>query len=148
MVIADQVCTRTQGKRLVELGVDLLNSEFSHVWLPDDPAKQSNGWFGIMHKDHKYAEFAEVLAPAFTVAELGVMLPTAPYPDSGHSYNWYHRNHWKGHSVGYNVPMNAVPAIQQQWFKYEAEARADMLIHLLEIGVTSGAQVNEKLNKC
>lgn len=76
MKIEEQVCTLIQGKRLVELGVSSHDSTFSHCHYSPDPTEQHDGYSLIIYKDENTMEsvYSEYIAPAFTVAELGVML--------------------------------------------------------------------------
>jgi len=64
MNLQEQCCTREQGARLVELGVKPL-ATFYHMPAKDGPHGEyiQYGWHG------------DNLAPAFTVSELGDMLP-------------------------------------------------------------------------
>ena len=92
----------------------------------------------IPEKDSKYENPA-----AFSVAELGVMLPTDITAKSGFHWSFYHRHNWKGESVGYQTLGQ--PTIDQDWYKTEAEARAAMVIYLLEINVITAEEVNKRL---
>jgi len=120
MKLQDQCCTREQGQRLIELGVKP-NAAF--WWMP-----KKNHIHGecIRYGYHGYA-----IAPAFNVAELGEMLPSIPAISPKRDYAWYHRNNWRGHSVGYSH-VGGEEHIESDWYETEAQARAALLIHLLE----------------
>ncbi|SFW16345.1 hypothetical protein [Chitinophaga sancti] len=119
MKLQDKCCTLEQGKRLVELGVPTQGVTFWHM-----PAKS-----GTHGECIRFGWHGDAIAPAFDVAELGELLPVRP--DSNLSYDWYHRHNWRGHSVGYSE-AGGKRHIETVWYKTEAEARAQLLIHLLE----------------
>lgn len=117
MKLQDQCCTREQGQRLVELGV---KPEALFWWMPSMSGP---------HGEYiRYSYHGNNLAPAFNVAELGEMLPESDT----------HLSVWK--TVKYTHL-----SVDEKWeaslHKYdrsyvtcptEAQARADLLIHLLE----------------
>jgi len=119
MEISKQCCSLEQAKRLKELGV---KQDSIAVWF------NSSVGLCLLYRTSDFT-FENEWA-AFTVAELGEMLPHSPLPNTGNSWNWYHRYCWKGHSVGYTA--YGQEPIQQDWFATEAQARAAMLIYLLE----------------
>lgn len=129
MKLIDQCCTLEQGKRLVELGV---TAESTFWWMP---AKSGP------HKEYvQYGNSSDSLAPAYNVAELGELLP---HPSGLNELGgWVHMTEydltpkdgkpwyclWE-----YDLDMDAggfgrhiIDAVT------EAQARADMLIYLLE----------------
>ena len=83
------------------------------------------------------------MAPAYTLAELGLLLPKGLGGNDGHNWSYYHRHCWKGESVGYS--SYGVPSIEQDWYQNEAESRADMIIQLLESGRITVEECNERL---
>lgn len=128
MLTESKYCTPEQGKRLAELGI----TECAYTWEWDTTsmsfelstrtyAEQSLLWL----KGKQDQEFY----PAFDVAELGVALPMEP--NSKTHYSYYHRYNWKGHSVGYSQIMG-FDHIEIGWYDKEGEARAALLIKLLE----------------
>lgn len=137
MKLEQQVCTLEQAKRLKELGVDQDISLFEHVEYTFERGNSSieNRRPNRLNKEWVYS--------AFTVAELGQMLPNDLQPNSGRHWSWYHRHTWKGESVGYSA--HGIDPIEQGWYDTEAEARAAMLIHLLETKTITAEQVNERL---
>lgn len=124
MKIEQQVCTEQQAKGLKELGV-LQTSIF--FWL--NRGKNSKLIYG------ESIEFLNVLpvSSAYSVAELGVML-------GGYINNInLTENGYKGGVVDGNVSWMFV-------YDTEAQARAAMIIYLLENNLTTAAEVNERLN--
>lgn len=121
MKIENQVCSLEQAKYLKELGV-ITQSYFAYQGSTDhDPDLKSDDG-----KDY----------PAFTVAELGVMLPSETLTirrgseDSAFP-NWEWENEAEQKGCG--------------CYENEAEARADHLIILLEHNKTTVAEVNARI---
>lgn len=137
MTVEQMCCTREQSKRLRELGIDQ-KSYFYHT---------------IVHVTHlPYVPIGEtwgrdLIGSAWTVGELGLLLPTNPHREGGISYSYYHRNNWRGHSVGYSAPADPKNHIERAWFENEAEARADLLLYLIETKYTTVEQVNKRLHE-
>lgn len=143
MNLQNQVCTLAQGKRLEALGVK--NSLFS--WFGDEAPRlkdfgadgaEFGPWLWVattesinnQEADHRANVCCtEPIAPAFTVAELGVMLgPFAHYLQrSDRNDYWY------------------ISLDKYQQFKTEAEGRAATLIYRLEKGAITAAEVNHLL---
>jgi hypothetical protein len=118
MKLQDQCCTREQGHRLVELGI---KPDALFWWMPAQSGP---------HGEYiQYGFNGNNLAPAFNVAELGKLLPVQPNTNT--TYSWYHRYNWKGHSVGYSQ-NGGTNHIEIGWYETEAQARAALLIDLLE----------------
>src|SRR6187402_511734 len=69
-----QVCSLEQAKKLKELGVEQLVSLFEWTVYCPDPTGEKY-YYVVMDNNHPDAGLAEIIASAFTVAELGVMLP-------------------------------------------------------------------------
>lgn len=131
MKIENQCCTLEQAKKLKELGVVQRRSGF--IWVGNG----RKNWL-------EFHQGQNGLAVAYNVAELGVMLPDSLPIEDGNNWSWYHRHNWKGESVGYSA--YGAKSIEQAWFTTEAEARAAMLIHLLETGKITAEQVNNRLS--
>lgn len=112
MKLEDQVCSLELAKRLKELGVEQ-NGLFSHYLF-------DNRWhIGYLPTHLKECENYS----AFTVAELGEMLP------KGH-HTYRADNGW------YVPPFNSIKNWNEAYpCNSEADARAKMLIHLLENGL-------------
>ena len=145
MKLSDQVCTLDQAKRLKELGITApsLWSRFiaaSHSGYVLTEMKVRHVWIVT---GNAYNEEDIEFTPVFTVAELGQMLPDDLQPNTGRHWSWYHRRTWKGESVGYST--HGFDPIEQGWFDTEAEARAAMLIHLLETKTITAEEVNKRL---
>lgn len=137
MYLEDQCCNEMQGEKLKKLGVKQ-ESLFYHTY--------SEKW-GVMPK--KSIDFSGSPTSAFTVAELGVMIPSpithknanyiitsmpSAQGDIFPSSKWTSRMENKGNGL---------------WCKgfgeTEAIARANMLIHLLENKIASIDEVNIRL---
>ncbi|ACU61307.1 hypothetical protein [Chitinophaga pinensis] len=121
MKLSEQVITLEQAEKLFELGIEQ-KSVFYHVHNGAGWQIIPNGYFTV---DPEGGESFS----AFTVAELGEMLPF-DMPDGAH-YAWYHRYCWKGHSVGYSE-VGGKNHLEAGWHPTEVAARADLLIRLLE----------------
>jgi len=162
MKIENQVNTIQQGKRLVELGI-APNSLFSYfgsenMRLKDNATSMDYGsWIFIQNTvavnnqqlDARSNVSCEIpIAPAFTVAELGEMLP-----DDRNHEKWQYRpflefyshtdkDMWKfnDHYTRYGSNKIVVTADN------EAQARAEMLIWLLENKHITPKEVTTRLN--
>jgi hypothetical protein len=145
MLLQQQVCTLEQAKKLKELGIQQMSV---NSWVHKGPyncGDEYNEAAPAFLTDgcSQQLDFPYIFdACAFSVAELGVLLPHNP--STSENYSWYHRNNWRGHSVGYNAL--GLPSIEQEWFKTEAEARAGMLISLLENKLIPPEECNNRLN--
>lgn len=158
MKLSEQCCTIEQAKRLKELGVAQDSLFYKHLNLSDHTLYVKNRnhvWHAV------YADFFEhdvrlidYMYSAFTVAELGVMLP----PGCQSAYNDHH-DYWVCEYVepwDEEDEPDAKPYSVEGWkltattgdeeYETEAQTRAAMLIHLLENGHTTAAEVNQRLN--
>jgi len=119
MKLEDQVCSLDLAKKLKELGVKQ-ESYFTWyqgiggVWYLGDPAESMNNAVEIGHTTAPQFNFVA----AFTVAELGEMLPLNHYTM---------RNQWEQWT-----PCNDERALPSESAPTEADTRAKMLIYLLE----------------
>lgn len=126
------------SKKLKELGV----KQESYFWW----FKKAQ-WNVFIIKDFYEMESIPVNASvesysAFTVAELGEMLPASFKKEIGHGYfpaHYYLESHKSAktnkHTVSYVASGNDHPIQKHNLYKYadtEANARASMLIHLIE----------------
>lgn len=160
MKLQDQCCTEQQAKRLHELGV-MQSGYYCYAHRAVNSKPSFNG--EMTEWEAEYADDAELVetsaavwdglpfACAFTVAELGVMLP---HPDG------------MGELGGFNHPSDFDPTAKDgnPWYcmweynteKYgmkrqlfegatEAEARAAILIFFLEINLIQADEVNARL---
>jgi hypothetical protein len=159
MKLENQLCSLERAKRLKELGI-IQESLFFWYRAPHDNGKDEywetdeivyKPWFvntsfpedeceGCTFYAHGTEQYS-----AYTVAELGRMLPTSLALNEGHNWSFYHRHNWKGESVGYSA--YGVNSIEQGWYTKESESRADMLIHLLESGLITADECNKKLTE-
>jgi len=117
MKLQDQVCSLEMAKRLMELGV----RQESWLWWIQEPTHERK-W--ILKSDAEVAFFVgkENALSAFTVAELGEMLPAF--------YSLYRYTPPCGWEVVY-----ADAEAHKERAKTEADARAKVLIHLIERGI-------------
>jgi hypothetical protein len=136
MTIENQIATVEQSKRLGELLniSQWKNVDFNFYWVKteaSDPKYFASSHFG------GYVYIKEVI-PTFTVAELGVMLPTLGFEfcksndGKGGDFFWL-----TGH-------YRAIEGIKIE-DKYEAQVRANMLIYLLEQNIATPEEVNNRL---
>lgn len=117
MKIEQQVCTLEQAKRLKELGIEQ-RSIFYHFGGKVTNVAWGNDYFA-----------------AFTVAELGVMLLSDCKTQIISGY-------W---SASFHSLNNK--SYYESGFTTEAEARAAMLIYLLENNLTTASSVNTRLKE-
>lgn len=148
MKLQQQLSTLEQGKILKTLGVQA--SLYS--WVYDT----LNGMWdisGMPVEAHYLINKERECYPAFTVAELGVMLPVMlelacggltaivshrVNPNWATGDNAIHSNKW----MCYNIENESF----SYYYTTEAEARAFMLIYLLENNHTTPEEVNQRLN--
>lgn len=136
MKLQDQVCTLEQAKRLKELGV---KQEGFLVWF-------KSGRIMVSTPD----DCGHVVAAtAFTVAELGQLLPGKfQYNDEEcfvDSTKYCTDITWL--SGIHTVNAHGKPVIALKYFpgQTEAQTRASMLIHLLEKNDVTAEEVNKRL---
>ncbi len=126
MNIEDQVCSLELSKRLKELGI---KQESYFIWAKNNLIPRLS-----IHNLDKHELFEPYICAAFTVAELGEMLPcslqaeTASRNNSILEINKNLNNHWL---LAYAANPNLPPLICII-DDTEANARAKMLINLLE----------------
>ena len=123
MKLESQVCSLDLSKRLKELGVAARgyfkwHFDPHHTW---ELCRSIEGWGG--------PEFA-----AFTVAELGVMLPANAWSNKDNVKGW------KATEAFYDDRR-----IHDERAETEADARAKMLIHLIEQKLVTVEEVNARL---
>lgn len=136
MKLQNQVCALEQSKRLVELGISTTGSYFSYQGTVDhEPDLKSDDG-----KDY----------PAFTVAELGLMLPRSSftYLDKGPVFV----DSFNG-TESFNTDLvtagngNNATTILSFHAPTEAISRAIMLQHLLDVKVIGSQEVNNRLTQ-
>jgi hypothetical protein len=138
MKIEQQVCTLEQAKRLKELGVKQ-ESLFYHYVTYSQKDGQSMGIFytkaDAEKKQHEYRynwNCPTELFSAYTVAELGEILPSSHYSTNNEYLGWRCYN-------GDNKEIINVYA------NNEAECRAAAIIHLLEQKIITVEEINKRL---
>ena len=129
MKLQDQVCTIEQGKRLMELGV---NAPSLFYYAGDSIrvsiSEEFSGSAIVLNMDNPNS------CHAYTVAELGAMLPALVTSKRTVSTGeWYI---FGSENTGYVCDR----------FKTEAEAKASFLIHLLEQNLITAEECNKRIN--
>lgn len=140
MKLEHQVCTIEQSKKLYELGI-IGESVWWHCNdYPNNPDKYPNKWYVIPINDYPYTfnpkrvqkyENGYHLLPAWSNAELGVMLP------AGYDTMYCSGEGWSGYDLDGEHLLVA--------YKTEVECRAAMLIHLLQIKQVTNEDCNKRL---
>lgn len=156
MEIKDQVCTLPQAVRLSELGITQ-NSTFHHVYVSEDIDWQI--WIAGSFDEY---DDEILMHSAFTVAELGQMLPCTLKKDDLHDYSILtfvidsalqcHTSYPLYHELDADLNEDGSwNAICNNWLKTigetEAISRADMLIELIEKKIITTDEVNKRLLK-
>lgn len=140
MKIEEQVCTLEQAKRLMELGI---TAPAFFCWKYDyTPPIVISGRF--KNTGQKHFGFNE-RPPAYTVAELGEMLPENNGIDYVYSYKVENAFGMGKTPWFINPPFSE---IEKQNLFTEAQARAALLIHLLESNLLTADVVNKTENVC
>lgn len=129
MRLQDQVCTLEQAKQLEELGIMQGTSLFV---FREGYANPSIG------ADER-ADNPQELFDAFTVAELGEMLP------SDWSENWNHR-YWPRRRGNLDWVAGDESPTTIETTK-EVDARASLLIHMLKSFKVTPGEVNARLSQ-
>jgi len=153
MKLEDQVCTLEQAKRLEELlGEDIKSSFYWVDWYGWHIAQPCSKGFVYIDQDGKvYTETIKECFNAFTVAELGVMLQDSIKKDwlgtMGHPVIGYHCSYiYEDKEFGETKSLCSFPHEQDPEFtKTEAQARAEMLIYLLEKELITAQEVKTRL---
>jgi hypothetical protein len=147
MKLSEQCCTLDQAKRLKELGV-IQKSLFYHHPNFDKPV------FGEEWTTKSGTQYSRVMVcndkkgshSAYTVAELGVMLPDMIETDRQYELVTIKEDDcWLTRYVAGNDLKNAHPSYQAE--TSEAEARAAILIWLFENKIITAEEVNNRLNQ-
>jgi hypothetical protein len=126
MNILQQVCNIEQAKRLKELGV----MQVSIACFIGEELHLFN------HRLYNWAEQKNINAvAAFTVAELGILLPATP------------KINWATFFIEENIRFCHVNLNGEPWGAYpnESQARAALLIYLLENQVIDVSEVNTRI---
>lgn len=154
MKLQDQVCTLEQAKRLKDLGV---KQKSLFYWHPSfEPPVFGEKWTTVAGKQYQKSLVCndkKGSASAFSVAELGVMLPRY-YPawrcleEGGQNEFWIATI--IGQPEGYEREKEDVYDIRtvaafDRYGKTQAEAQASLLISLLETKTITAEEVNKRL---
>ena len=144
MELEKQVCTLEQAKRLKELGVKQ-ESNFYHnngaVWYLYDVTDwgMQTQFYEDCLNDARLPERDDIIS-AFTVAELGEMLPYENEFNKSFFYSGYHSQlgKWECQHVGWKENAHhGRQLLHKEYGESEASARAAMLIYLLENNLLS-----------
>lgn len=154
MKLENQVCTLAQAKRLKELGIEQRVSAFS--WYESSISESGSYTHGlnitemVVQSAYEWMELHLIFA-AITVSELGSMLPhdwntcqLAPENAVTKGGGWWaYRTYYANQCKICGECLTEVLGLTLS--ATEAEARAALLIYLLETCKTSAAEVNERL---
>lgn len=164
MKLENQVCTIEQARKMKELGI-VQESLFYH-WNEKTPANSNLQYYGyaqdqipwitILGKRSNvsgYERWTNEEVSAFTVAELGVMLPEEQAYKFFSTYYNDHSGNWEVEYRGFKTDdeledWNSIeppPKIYETEGDTEAQARAEMIIWLLENKIVSPGEINQRL---
>jgi hypothetical protein len=136
MDISKQVASLEQAKRLKELGVTA-DSYFRWVCGISEPKEDY-----ILASEYSSKSVRRNEFPAYTVAELGEMLPKRYEAYWTESYN-LGCGEWRC-DLYKRVGDSHSEVELSKYGSTEAEARCAMLIHLIEQGIIKPEQINKK----
>lgn len=146
MKLENQVCTRQQAERLHDLGI-AGKALFGYCQVNPGGHNHEQSYSAILPAIFELAipDLATTFEfDAWTTAELGRMLPETILLSNGREADFKmvkDGNYWEARYVsGYNDT-----ALESA--KTEASARAKLLIYLLEVKLTTAAEVNARLEK-
>lgn len=141
MLLSKQCCTVEQGKRLTELGVNAPSYFIHHVQNVANLIQES--WVHIKADAETY--------PAYTVAELGEMLPDGfTYKGEKSGLRCQHWNKGNDELPYYTCTIypwdSWISATHVFEGNNEAEARAEAVIFFIEQKLITPEECNERLN--
>ena len=145
MKLEDQVCSLELAKRLKELGVKQDSLFWYKRWIPEKGSTYfMPEWKLSLYSKSTVNEYEYI--SAFTVAELGEMLPTILKNDDRLQLGWAKiindnsKIRWK---ICYCNP--SLPYEEREYFedKNEANVRAIMVISLIEQGLLDVADLSK-----
>lgn len=136
MKLKYQVSTLEQSRNLKALGIIQDYPYMNFRWFTGDTGNNIDHLIAAI----KPYEVDCCTFAAFTISEIDAMLPLTI-----EGRDWYMRRCWRGYSFGYNGDIVGLEHIQQDFFKNETEARADLLIQLLEKKIITVEECNQKL---
>lgn len=137
MKLEDQVLSLELAKKLKSLGV---KQESYFNWITENEI--GDEWEERVEvSDYSFDCPIEIIASAFTVAELGEILPHE-IPD-GRTTPWHFRSYWELGRWGVSYASTGV-VLHKVSANTEANARALMLIYLLENNHIPSLTANNK----
>lgn len=147
MNVENQVCSLGQAKKLAELGVVQREGIFEWcVFMPDPTGEM---WYYSPVYLHEMVEdqLHEWIASAFTVAELGLMLPDLLIKKFQYELVCIKEadDEWLLRYCRNNNMLDTYPQLANAAGKTEAEARANELIYLLENKFITSEDCNIRL---
>lgn len=136
MKIEDQGCTLSQSKKLKEIGID----PNAHLYYREDSSELVMGTLAYKLAKDKVTKFF----PAFSVAELGTMLPDLIETSKQYEFVTIKEAEdvWLCLYVRGN---NMLDTLCSSAAATEAQARAIMLIYLLENNIITVEDVNKRI---
>lgn len=150
MKIEDQICTAEQAKKLKELGIDQKSSYFKFLYGFWGKSLKQRTWTPITIDNKTFVAPSRILA-AFTVAELGIMLPgqiTTTVLDAPGLILDLHFGIDGCSYKGYSALTSYIFWGEYEGkikFPTEAQGRAAMLIWVLENKLVTVGGINENL---
>ena len=129
MNLNDQVCSLSQAEKLKELGIEQRKGIFEWCVFMPDPTGEHHFYAPVYFQEEIEQQLHEWIASAFTVAELGIMLPEE-------STSWRDGTMWACGEMGTDLYMLG---------KTQAEAMAKELITLLETKDLTPEECNKRL---
>lgn len=160
MTLEQQVCTVEQAKLLTELGI-VCEAYFNWTHYPETKYRKGSIMLTNPGSRESITDMGETY-PAFTVAELGVMLPCRIWVCNDMynlelqkvDENWHPTKNERENEFWYSYQfINREDKIEflndsgRVIEKTEAQARAAMLIYLLENKLITPEECNQRLSK-
>lgn len=146
MKIENQICTLEQSQKLHELGVEKHKSFLSYWPNPkvlEGGRVEPDGTYEIMPTDWSRTYASAVKDSAFTVAELGIMIGNK-YTISETTNHKEDDKRWICGDV-FGIDDGDYDYNICKYGATEAEARANILIHLIENRYVTVDEVNQRL---
>lgn len=153
MKLEDQVCTEAQANKLKELGVAQKSIFYYHA-LFERPVFGETvvTEFGKQYKKAQVRNDKKAAASAFTVAELGMILPAEIKECKLVQWPIHYTSGTKSYGIQYRYKCDS-PVTNQAipdhcvFGHTEAEVRASLLIELLESKVITAEEANKRLTE-
>jgi hypothetical protein len=145
MKLVSQVCTLEQAKRLSRLGI----TQGLSIFFWDDYEGKQQLMMNETPEDGYKPEADNTCFSAFTVAELGAMMPDRfqYYGDECFFESTRYTEDIQWIAGVHTVWAHDKPVVAKKYYPAatEAQARAELLIHLLEKQITTADDVNQRL---